>query len=38
MTQIEKLTKEQKEKLVKEIVKRKVSKFLSEQALNTLKK
>ena len=32
MTQIEKLTKEQKEKLVKEIVKRKVVKFLSEQA------
>ena len=31
MTQIEKLTKEQKEKLVKEIVKRKVVKFLSEQ-------
>ena len=37
MTQIEKLTKEQKEQLVKEIVKRKVVKFLSEQALNTLK-
>ena len=37
MTQIEKLTKEQKEKLVREIVKRKVTKFLSEQALNTLK-
>jgi hypothetical protein len=37
MTQIEKLTKEQKEKLVKEIVKIKVTKFLSEQALNTLK-
>ena len=37
MTQIEKLTKEQKEKLVREIVKRKVSKFLSEQALNTIK-
>jgi hypothetical protein len=32
MTQIEKLTKEQKEKLVREIVKRKVVKFLSEQA------
>jgi len=31
MTQIEKLTKEQKEQLVKEIVKRKVVKFLSEQ-------
>ena len=31
MTQIEKLTKEQKEKLVKEIVRRKVVKFLSEQ-------
>jgi len=37
MTQIEKLTKEQKEKLVKEIVKRKVVKFLDEQALNTIK-
>ncbi len=37
MTQIEKLTKEQKEKLVKEIVKIKVTKFLSEQALNTIK-
>ena len=36
MTQIEKLTKEQKEKLVKEIVKIKVTKFLSEQALNTI--
>ena len=34
MTQIEKLTKEQKEKLVKEIVKRKVVKFLSEQTDN----
>ena len=34
MTQIEKLTKEQKEKLVREIVKRKVVKFLSEQADN----
>ena len=37
MTQIEKLTKEQKEQLVKEIVKRKVVKFLDEQALNTIK-
>ena len=36
MTQIEKLTKEQKEKLVREIVKRKVTKFLSEQALSTI--
>jgi hypothetical protein len=34
MTQIEKLTKEQKEKLVKEIVRRKVVKFLSEQEDN----
>lgn len=34
MTQIKKLTKEQKEKLVREIVKRKVVKFLSEQADN----
>jgi len=32
MTQIEKLTKEQKEKLVREIVKRKVAKFIVEQA------
>ena len=31
MTQIEKLTKEQKEKLVREIVKRKVAKFIVEQ-------
>ena len=36
MSQIKKLTKEQKEKLVREIVKRKVTKFLSEQALNTI--
>ena len=32
MTQIEKLTKEQKEKLVREIVKRKVAKFIVEAA------
>ena len=31
MTQIEKLTKEQKEKLVREIIKRKVAKFIVEQ-------
>jgi len=36
MSQIKKLTKEQKEKLVREIVKRKVTKFLSEQALSTI--
>ena len=36
MSQIKKLTKEQKEKLVREIVKRKVTKFLSEQALGTI--
>ena len=36
MSQIKKLTKEQKEKLVREIVKRKVTKFLSEHVLNTI--
>jgi hypothetical protein len=39
MSQIKKLTKEQKEKLVREIVKRKVTestKFLSEHAFNTI--